>query len=349
MLQPLRIGIVGTGFGAAVHLPALLSLPGVTVAAIAGARADKTAEIARKSGIARACRGIEELLAQDLDAVTLALPASLAETAASLALDRGLAILAEKPLASSAEGAEMLARRAAGRTAVVDFEFAELPGFHALRGLIASGELGHIERIDVDWMTQSYAHRHRIWSWKTDRTRKGGVAALLGTHALFLLEWLVGPVVFAGAQEDSAATRLFAPSGGVSAADSVMWRGRTAAGASVIVELCNSGRGSPRHRWEIVGKAGRAVLANSTSDTVAGFQLSVAPAGKPARALPSDPIAPGDSRLPPFRALAERFIGAVRAGTACQPDFTAGARVQRLIADIEALTQVGQATAREAV
>jgi predicted dehydrogenase len=346
--RPLRIGIAGIGFGAAIHLPALQSLPGVIVAAIAGTRPDKTEEIARKYGVARACRGIEELLAQDLDAVTLALPPTLAATAASLALDRGFAILAEKPLASSADAAEMLARRATKQTAMVDFEFAELPGFRALHGLLASGELGRIERIDVAWMTQSYAHRHRIWSWKTDRARQGGVVTLLGTHVLFLLEWLVGPIAITGAQEDNAATQSFAPSDCIGAADSIVWRGRTRNGAAVTVELCNSTLGVPRHRWEIVCEMGRAVLANSTSDTLAGFQLSVAPAGKPARQLCDDPIAPGDSRLPPFRALAQRFIDAVRTGSACQPDFSAGARVQRLVADIAALTQVEHA-ARTAV
>jgi predicted dehydrogenase len=340
LLRPLRIGIAGTGFGAAIHLPALQSLPGVAVAAIAGSRPDKTAEIARKHGVALACRGIEELVAQDLDAVTLALPPALAERAAGLALDRGLAILAEKPLADSAEAAEMLARRAAAQTAMVDFEFAELPAFRALRNVIAGGELGRIERIDVTWLTQSYAHRHRIWSWKTDRARKGGVVPLLGTHVLFLLEWLVGPVAITGAREGNAATQSFAPAGDVAAADSVAWHGRTQAGATIAVELCNATSGSPHHRWEIVGDSGRAVLASTTHDTVAGFQLSVSLAGKPVRELPRDPIAPGDSRLPPFRTLAARFVAAVRAGTPCQPDFAAGARVQRLVAEIDARAAV---------
>jgi predicted dehydrogenase len=163
------------------------------------------------------------------------------------------------------------------------------------------------------------------------------------------LEWLAGPIAIAATQEDNAATQLFAPSGGIAAADSVAWHGRSKGGAAITVELCNSSRGSPRHRWEIVGKAGRAVLANSTSDTVAGFQLSVAPAGGPARTLPSDPIPPGDSRLPPFRALAERFVDAMRAGTACTPDFAAGARVQRLVAEIDALALAGHAEARAAM
>jgi predicted dehydrogenase len=232
---------------------------------------------------------------------------------------------------------------------VVDFEFAELPAFRTLRDVIASGELGRIELIDIAWLTQSYAHRHRVWSWKTDRARKGGVATLIGTHALFLLEWLVGPVVITGAREDNGATQSFAPTGSVGAADSVAWRGRTATGATIAVQLCNAAGGPPRHRWEIVGDLGRAVLENSTSDTVAGFQLSVFPLGMPARKLPADPIPTGDSRLPPFRALAERFVGAVRTGTVCQPDFAAGARVQRLIADIESLTQGAPVTVKAAV
>jgi hypothetical protein len=57
-------------------------------------------------------------------------------------------------------------------------------------------------------------------------------------------------------------------------------------------------------------------------------------------------ITPGDSRLPPFRALAEHFVDAVRAASACQPDFAAGARVQRLVADIEAPTHIGHAARR---
>jgi hypothetical protein len=53
---------------------------------------------------------------------------------------------------------------------------------------------------------------------------------------------------------------------------------------------------------------------------------------------------------PPFRALAERFVDAVRTGSsACQPDFAFGSRVRRLVADIEALTQIGHATTRAIV
>jgi predicted dehydrogenase len=345
----LRIGIAGTGFGAAVHLPALQSLPGVTVVAIAGARPEKAAEIARRHGIARSCQGIAALLAEDLDAVALALPPELAETAASLALDRGMAILAEKPLATRAEAAEALARRAATRTAMVDFEFAELDCFRALRGLIERQELGAIEQIDIVWAMQSYAHRHRIWSWKTDEARNGGVLTLIGTHVLFLAEWLFGRIAITAAALDNDATRQFAPPGEIGAADTVVLRGRTAAGAAIAITLCNSAAGSPRHRWEIVGERGSAVLENLTGDPVTGFRLSRAARGEALKEILREPAMSGDSRLRPFRSLAERFVAAVRTGATCQPDFAAGARVQRLVADIETLGRVGEVKLRARV
>lgn len=345
----LRIGIAGTGFGAAVHLPALQSLPGVTVVAIAGARQEKAAEIAKRHGIARSCQGIPTLLAEDLDAVTLALPPELAETAASLALDRGLAILAEKPLASRADAAEVLARLAATRTAVIDFEFAELDCFRALHRLFERREFGAIERIEIEWVTQSYAHRHRIWSWKTDEARNGGVLTLIGTHVLFLIEWLFGRIAITAAELNNHATRQFAPPGGIGAADSAVLQARTAAGAPVVIRLCNAAMGSPCHRWEIIGERGRAVLENSTSDPVAGFRLSFAAAGEPLKEILREPAASGDGRLRPFRSLAERFVAAVRTGTTCQPDFAAGARVQRLVADIEALRRGGEVKLRASI
>jgi predicted dehydrogenase len=342
----LRIGIAGPGFGAAIHLPALQSLPGVSVVAIAGARQDKTAEIARVHGVGKACNGFAALFAEDLDAVTLALPPELAEKAAALALDRGLAVLAEKPLARGAEAADALARRAVGSTAVVDFEFAELHCFRMLHALIQRGELGAIERVTVEWTTRSYAHRHRLWSWKTDAARNGGVLTLLGTHVLFLLEWLFGRIAVTGANADNAATQDFAPPGGLAAPDKFTLRGRTGAGAAFAVSLRNSAAGSPRHRWEMVGERGRAVLENLSDDAVAGFRLSLASGDTAPREIARETGIDGDNRLRPFQALAERFVAAVRAGAACQPDFAAGARVQRLVADIDALTRGERAASR---
>jgi hypothetical protein len=76
--------------------------------------------------------------------------------------------------------------------------------------------------------------------------------------------------------------------------------------------------------------------------------LEQALAANTVREFINEPAAPGDSRLPSFRALAGRLVSAVRAGTACQPDFPAGARVQRLV-EIDALTQDRPMAARAAV
>ncbi|NJK59307.1 MAG: Gfo/Idh/MocA family oxidoreductase [Oscillatoriales cyanobacterium SM2_1_8] len=47
----MRVGILGTGFGAAVHLPALQSLPGVEVTALWGRDRERTQAIAQGAGV----------------------------------------------------------------------------------------------------------------------------------------------------------------------------------------------------------------------------------------------------------------------------------------------------------
>jgi predicted dehydrogenase len=324
---PLRIGIAGTGFGAAVHLPALKALPGVEIVAIAGANPARTQEIAARHGIALACDGVAALLDQPLDAVALALPPALGEAAAGLALGRGLAVLAEKPLAATAPAAEALARRAGGLATVVDFEFAELDSFAALRS--ALGARG-IERIAIRWTGQSSAQRRQAWSWKSDATAGGGVMSLLGTHVLHLLELLCGPVTVTAAESDSTTTRRFAPPGAIAGADRVAFAARGAAGTEIAVLLDNAADTPAAHRWEITA-AGSGIVWETLPGSVARFRLT-----REGAAIAEDPASPGDERLRPFSRLAERFVAAARIGLPCAPDFAAGARVQRLVAAIEA-------------
>src|SRR4051812_20443388 len=92
----LRVGVAGLGFGAAVHVPALRSLDGVDVVAIAGTDPTGTADVARRLNIETACTGVDALLDVELDAVTLALPPRVNEDAAAKTIRRGLPVLSEK-------------------------------------------------------------------------------------------------------------------------------------------------------------------------------------------------------------------------------------------------------------
>jgi len=333
----LRIGVIGTGFGQAVHIPAFQATAGVEVVAIAASRLDAARKVADKFGIEHAFSDYATLLDQvELDAVSLALPPAVGTEAVKMALAKGLAVLTEKPLAPTVGQARELAALAQGRIASVNFGFAELDCFRQLKGFIESRRFGGVRTVHVIWRSHSYAHRHAIWSWKLDRTRNGGVMVALGTHVLYLLDWLFGKVSIDHARFESRATEAIAPAGATAAEDGVDFLFRFESGGVGHASLSNASPGCADHRWEIVFDAGKLVIGREGAGHMSGFSMRFHDdLGNRLELLPAISAAEGvDDRLPPFRSLAARFIESVRTRQPCQPDFAAGARVQQLHDDM---------------
>jgi predicted dehydrogenase len=329
---PLRVGVAGLGFGRAVHGPALAALPGVSVAAVLGRDPARVDAAAAELGGATACTGLDDFLGHGLDAVSLALPPAVQETVLERVIAAGIPVLCEKPPASTAPCAARLAAMAAGLPTAVDFQYRELSAFRIARDLIDSGTIGAVTQVEVAWHVESYTQRKKLWSWKTDRAQGGGVLTLLGTHVLYLVEWLLGRVEAVTARFDDRATRTFAPPGAEAAEDGCVMMMTLRGNAQVAVSMSNARPGEALHRWSIGGKRGAIVLENPTSDYMHGFSLiHHGRAGSQLVSRP-DPVIPEDGRLAPFATLAERFLGAVRAGdaSASRPSLEDGARVQAL-------------------
>lgn len=329
---PLRVGVAGLGFGRAVHGPALAALPGVTVAAVLGRDPTRADAAAAELGGARACIELDDFLGQGLDAVSLALPPAVQETLLEKVIAARIPVLCEKPPALTAASAGRLTAMAAGLPTAVDFQFRELPAFRTAKDLIDSGAIGAVTRVDIVWHVESYAQREKLWSWKTDRTQGGGVVTVLGTHVLYLVEWLLSQVKALSAQFDDRATRTFAPPGAEAAEDGCVMTMTLAGSTEVAVSVSNARPGETLHRWSIGGEQGTMVLENLTSDYMHGFSLTHYGRAGPALLSRPAPVIPRDGRLEPFMALAERFLGAVRAGdaSASRPSLEDGARVQAL-------------------
>jgi predicted dehydrogenase len=325
----LRVGIAGLGFGAGVHVPVFRARPDIEVRALLGRDAAKVRAAAARFDVPIACASPAEFAALDLDAVVIALPPQPAGEVARLALARGWAVLAEKPIAATAAEAQALAAQAHGKTTMVDFEFRELPSFRMLKETLASGRLGRVRRVAISWRSLSYAQRHREWSWKTDAARGGGVATLSGLHLFDLLEWLLGPATPAEARGSDAATRAFAPRDARPAADTVDLSLTSAAGATIAAHLSNAAPDRHGHRWEIDTDGGRLVLDDGGIGTFGGFTLTLRTAGG-TRTLAADPTRDGDYRVGPVSDLAARFVAAARDGAPATPGFDAAARAQAL-------------------
>jgi predicted dehydrogenase len=328
----MRVGVAGLGFGRAVHGPALAAMPGVSVAAVLGRDPARAHAAAAELGGARACTRLDDFLGQGLDAVSLALPPAVQENVLERVIAARIPVLCEKPPALTAARAGRLAGMAAGLPTAVDFQFRELPAFRAAKDLVESGTIGAVTRVVVIWHVESHAQREKQWSWKTDRSQGGGVLTVLGAHVLYLIGWLLGGVDALTARFDDRATRTFAPPRAEAAEDGCMMMLTLAGGAQVAVSVSNARPGETVHRWSIGGERGAIELVNPTSDYMNGFSLThYGPAGSVLLSRP-DPAIAEDGRLAPFASLAERFLGAVRAGdaSASEPSLEDGARVQAL-------------------
>lgn len=327
--RPLRFGVAGLGFGALVHAPALLGFPDVEVVGLAGRSAEKAQTVANKLGIVKGCGSLVELLDLGLDAITLALPPDQVVEAVEVALARKVAVLCEKPLGTSALDSGRLARNAGQIITAMDFIFAELDVFVRLKQLIDDGALGRVRHANLLWLNESWAHRSRTWSWKTDFDQYGGVLSLFGTHVFYLAEWLFGPAESVKAHLASQAVTAFTPSGARAAENLVDCRLRHASGTTLNCTFGNANPGITIHRWTVVLDGGTVVVENNSAD-YAAFKLCVLRADAAPESL-IEVASEDDGRLRPFRRLARRFVNAVRDDRSMQPDFHAGARVQQLI------------------
>jgi predicted dehydrogenase len=344
----LRIGIAGLGFGLDVHVPAFRGIPGVEVIGLLGRDPARAAAVAARTGLPVAT-DLNTWLEAPFDAVSLALPPDELEPVAAAVIGRGLPVLCEKPLGSDYAAAHSLATRAAHLPNAVDFEFAELATFAALRQVIHGGEIGRIRHVAVIWLMESRAYRSGHWSWKTDAARHGGVVTLMGTHVFFLLEWLFDPVDRLLARLDAKVSARITPSPDATPAEDlahVIFEHRGGAVSSLLVG--NANPGAAIHRWTIVGERGNAILENATASLTDGFTLNVRAAdGRVIRQTVEAPT-DGDGRVPPFRRLATRFVDAVRSGGRCHPDFTDGARVAALVEAVRRSAKVEMWTRIEA-
>jgi predicted dehydrogenase len=132
-MDRLRVGVIGTsGYTQVSHLPRIASHPRAELAAVCGRDLDRTNEVAQKRGIRGVYTDYREMIARgDLDAVVVSAPDDLHYEMTMEALDAGLHVLCEKPLASNAAQARQMLDKAeeAGVVHMVCFTYRWLPHY----------------------------------------------------------------------------------------------------------------------------------------------------------------------------------------------------------------------------
>jgi predicted dehydrogenase len=185
-VQKLRVGVVGLGYAGRTALEAFAELPDVEVVALAGLEKDRLAELGDRFGIPHRYERWEDLLkAEGLDAVSVATPTQLHAPITLAALEAGLHVLCEKPLARTvAEGTAMVkAATEAGRVLKVVFNHRERGDVAVLKHQIDEGLLGRIYYAKAHWMRRNGIPG--MGGWFTNRELSGGGPLIdLGVHIL---------------------------------------------------------------------------------------------------------------------------------------------------------------------
>jgi predicted dehydrogenase len=180
---PLRLGLVGLGSMGRNHLRVISNHPDTTLAAIAD-----TDPAALEAAVAQTeAQGFADPLAMigdaELDGVVIAAPTTAHRALALAAIERGIGLLVEKPLAATVE--DGLAIVAAARKRNVRVQVGHVERYNP-----AVLEMGRLLR--SGWLSTIYAITSRRAGPFPARIRDVGVTVDLGTHDVDMLCWIAG-------------------------------------------------------------------------------------------------------------------------------------------------------------
>ena len=333
----LSVGIIGTGFGAKVHVPAFRTVPNVEVGAIAGQDRHKAVQVAEALGIPTVHDSWQTLIDDEsVGAVVVAVPPSLHYDVVMGALRAGKHVLCEKPFGMDPDQAgRMLESSREGETVcMVNYLFRMAPERIRLKELLLAGAIGRIARVTVEWTVRGRAAGNSAWSWQFDPSRGGGVLFAFGAHVVDYLQWLIGPV--------QTLTAYLSTKGGPAepvpvdhaiAADTLDAILLLDGDIPASITVSNATPGGRGHWLTVYGERGALAVGNANlADTVIGTRLYQSDmfTGE-LHEIPVMPIAVNgiaDGRTLLVGRVAQAFAAAVRSGTSVAPSFEDGWRAQ---------------------
>ena len=189
----MRIGLIGAGAVAPFHARAADRIPGVALTAVCDLNRAAAARVATEDGAAVYTDHRALMDSGDVDAVIVNTPHALHKQMVLDAAERGLHVLAEKPLATTLADCDAMVQacRGAGVTLAVGHIQHFLPDKRAVAAVVASGELGSV-RLVHDYRSTDYRPGTRSPWFFSPAMAGGGALMNVGAHCLDRTVWLTG-------------------------------------------------------------------------------------------------------------------------------------------------------------
>ena len=197
-----RIGIIGLGFMGGMHLRNWQVIPGAEVVAVCSRRAPESKAVAGNigdadvelnlDGIRHYTNATDMYAREELHAVSITLPTHMHREAVLEALEAGVDVLCEKPMALSVEDcSEMVAvAQKTGRQLMIAHCIRFWPAYVWLKETVQSGTHGKIVSGQFDRLCSMPSWNEG--SWFSDPQKSGGIALDLHIHDLDFMSYLCG-------------------------------------------------------------------------------------------------------------------------------------------------------------
>ncbi len=194
-LAKLRLGVAGLGVASTLFLPGVERHPQTEIVAAADTRTSALASFRERYG-GRTYESIEALCADPaIDVIWVATPNAFHARHCILAAESGKHVICTKPMALSV--AECVAMCEAADTNGVQLlcgqTFSMHPSIHAMREIVASGDIGRLIAVNT-WLYTDWLLKPRLPE-ELDEARGGGVVYRHGPHLIDTVRLIAGGLV----------------------------------------------------------------------------------------------------------------------------------------------------------
>jgi predicted dehydrogenase len=326
MPEPVKIAVVGGGYGAKVPLPAYAELDEFEPVAVWSRRAERAEELAATHDLPLGTADLDELLAvEGLEAVHVAGPVSKHAEVAIAAARHGLHVLCEKPLAASLDEARAVvaAIEEAGVAGAVNYgrrmQQTRARLLECVRDVLGAPRMVSISLVHTDHAEPD----SRPFTWVQDSAMGGGRLQGYGVHDFDLLLEAFGEVAEVAAATEVGVGERRAIDGTtrrVTAEDAYAILIRFRGGGLAQVSLTSTARHARGDVLEFHGDAGTVRL---DADKVLSW-------GRAGEELQTEGPLKASSK-DAFKEVARNFYASIRDGAPPDPSLQEGLRVQALL------------------
>lgn len=191
MPEKVKVGLIGSQFGATLHIEGFQRVGDAEVVAVASPTKAHVEEFARKHQIPKTFTDYKQLLAsKDIAMVCIAVPNHLHCQVVVDALAAGKHVMIEKPLCMNLDEADRMidAARKAGKPLMYAENLCFTPKYVRVKELVDQGAIGRVVKVR---QAEKHSGPHSPWFWDVDRSG-GGALFDMGCHGFAFGHWILG-------------------------------------------------------------------------------------------------------------------------------------------------------------